>query len=245
MTRQTGTSGAHGLFSAPWTTRRTTGTRPAGNRRCRARPNCLPPSPGAKPSLPPGRSCPVTKCCANWTRASPAWRPGVRAGRLAGPLPVVDRADARAPAARPGAVCVLRGTRSAGGGTSPAERAHCRPGANHRFAGGWPARATAIQAACPTGQGMAQFRALLDWLPDPTRYRHRRCLFRDGEHPRPRVAWLGRPIHRWIRQLGDLPNMIHPPLLNSSKILDLFPISIYSCRNGNPIPAASSHRSCH
>jgi hypothetical protein len=39
---------------------------------------------------------------------------------------------------------------------------------NHHFAGGWPAHATALAAACPTGQGMAQVRALLDWLPDPT-----------------------------------------------------------------------------
>jgi hypothetical protein len=176
-----------------WTTHRTTVTRPAGSRRRRARPNSLPPSPGAKPSLPPGRSCPVTKCCANWTRALPAWRRSVRGGDLEGPPPVVDRADARGHAACPGAVCVLRGTRSAGGGACPTERSHRRMGENRHFAGGWPAGATALPAACPTGQGMAQVRALLDWLPNPTHYRHRRRLFRDGEHPRPRVARLGRP----------------------------------------------------
>jgi hypothetical protein len=166
----------------------------------------------------------------------------VRAGRLAGPLPVVDRADARGPAARPGAVCVLRGTRSAGGGACPAERAHCRVVENHHFAGGWPARATALPAACPTGQGMAQVRALLDWLPDPTRYHHRRRLFRDGEHPGPRVAWLGRPLHRWIPQLGDLPNMIHPPLLGVVNAPSAVSTRTLTCRAGAPVPQIAAAR---
>jgi hypothetical protein len=131
---------------------------------------------------------------ANWTRALPAWRRSVRAGRFAGPLLVVDRADAGGQAARPGAVCVLRGTRSAGGDACPTERAQCRVGENHHFAGGWPARATALKAACRAGPDMAQVRALLDWLPDLTHNRHRRRLFRDGEYPRPRVAWLDRPM---------------------------------------------------
>jgi plasmid stabilization system protein ParE len=47
----------------------------------------VPPSPGAKPSLPLGRSCPAMKCCANWTRALPAWRRNARAANLAGPSP--------------------------------------------------------------------------------------------------------------------------------------------------------------
>ena len=165
-------------------------------------------SPRAKPSLPPGRSCPATKCCANWTSASPAWTRSVRAGRFAGPLPVVDRADARGQAARPGAVCVLRGTRSAGGGARPEERAHCCLGENHHFVGGWPARATALPAACPTGQGMAQVRALLDCLPDPTHNRHRRRLFRDGEHSRPHAAWLDRLNVVARKQIAEIESRI-------------------------------------
>ena len=74
-----------------------------------------PPSPGAKPSLPPGQLCPAAKRCVRTGREHR--RHGgenVRAANASQDrTPSFDRADARGPAAPPGAVCVLRGTRFA------------------------------------------------------------------------------------------------------------------------------------